>query len=107
MSDGPGGIDLAIAAAREHTTTSRRTRAHVIVCHDLNTKSRTLLDLFILANNVAPEACAAVARELAEDILRDVLILKTDLDAIESFARRQIARLDGGDEGGDNRRALR
>ena len=96
MSDGPGGIDIAITAAREHTTTSRRTRAHVIVCHDLNTKSRTLLDLFMLANSVDPEHCAAVARDLAEDILRDVSILKADLDAIEFFARRQIARLDSG-----------
>ena len=95
MSDNQRGIDIAIAAAREHTTTSRRTRAHVILCHDLNIKSRTLLELFMLANSVDPEACAAVARDLAEDILRDVSILKADIDAIEAFARRQIARLDG------------
>ena len=94
MSDGPGGIDIAINAAREHTTTSRRTRAHVIVCHDLNTKSRTLLELFMLASSVDPAMCAAVARDLAEDILGDVSILKADLDAIEFLARRQIARLD-------------
>jgi hypothetical protein len=96
VSDNQHGIDIAITAAREHTTTSRRTRAHVIVCHDLNTKSGTLLDLFMLANSVDADICAAVARDLAEDILRDVSILKADLDAIGSFARRQIARLDGG-----------
>ena len=59
-------------------------------------KNRTLLDLFMLAIRVDPEHCAAVARDLANDILRDVAILKAELDAINSFARRQLARLEEG-----------
>src|SRR5437763_7943820 len=82
-----------IAAAREHALTSRRTRAHVIICHDLDGKSRSLLDIFSLAGTVDPEVCAMVARELAEDILRDVALLKAELDGIEAFARRQLAGL--------------
>ena len=92
MSEIPPGVD--IAAAREHTTTSRRTRAHVIICHDLNSKSRSLLDLFMLATTVDAEICAAVARDLAEDILRDIKTLRAELDGIETFARGQLGRLD-------------
>jgi len=94
MSDIPSGVDTG--AAREHTTTSRRTRAHVIICHSLNTKSRTLLEIFSLADRVSPEVSAAVARELADDILRDVAFLRAELDGIEIFARGQLARLDRG-----------
>jgi hypothetical protein len=93
MVEKPAGID--IVAAREHTTTSRRTRAHVIICHSLNTKSRTLLDLFGLADRVSPDVYAAVARELADDILADVALLRAELDGIEIFARGQLARLNG------------
>ena len=92
MSDIPPGVD--VAAAREHTTTSRRTRAHVIICHDLNSKSRSLLDLFLLATTVDREICAAVARELAEDILCDLKTLRAELDGIEAFARGQLSKLD-------------
>ena len=93
MVEKPPCVD--IAAAREHTTTSRRTRAHVIICHSLNTKSRTLLDLFSLADHVSTEVRAAVARELADDILTDVTLLRAELDGIEIFARGQLARLNG------------
>jgi len=82
-----------IVAAREHAIASRRTRAHVIICHNLNGKSRSLLDIFSLAGTVSPEVCAMVARELAEDILRDVALLKAELDGIEAFARRQLTGL--------------
>jgi len=67
---------------------------HVIICHSLNTTSRTLLDLFSLADHVSPEARAAVTRELADDILADVALLRGQLDGIEIFARGQLARLD-------------
>ncbi len=93
MAAKPTGVD--IVAAREHTTTSRRTRAHVIICHSLNTKSRTLLDLFSLADHVSPEVRTAVARELADDILADVALLRAELDGIEIFAQGQLARLNG------------
>ena len=93
MVEKPPSVD--IAAAREHTTTSRRTRAHVVICHSLNTKSRTLIELFSLADRVSPQTCAAVARELAEDILTDVATLRAELEGIEIFARGQLARLNG------------
>ncbi len=82
-----------MAAVREHSIASRRTRVHVIVCHNLDTKSRSLLEIFSLADRVSPEICAAVARELAEDILSDVALLRRELDGIEAFARRQLAKL--------------
>jgi hypothetical protein len=34
-----------------------------------------------------------VARELADDILRDVALLKSELDGIEAFAHRQLEKL--------------
>src|SRR3981189_3679067 len=91
MSDKPP--PAALVAAGEHAIASRRTRAHVILCHNLDGKSRSLLDIFSLAGTVDPEVCAMVARELAEDILRDVALLKAELDGIETFARRQLAGL--------------
>jgi hypothetical protein len=84
-----------IVAAREHAITSRRTRVHVIVCHDLDRRSRDLFEIFSFAARVSPEVITAVGRELAADILRDVATLKTDLDSIEAFARRQLAKIDG------------
>ena len=41
---------MHISAAREHTVASRRrTRAHVVITHDLNAKNHTLYELFALA----------------------------------------------------------
>lgn len=91
MTDKPTAVD--IVAAREHAISSRRTRVHVIVCHDLNRKSRTLLELFSLASTVDPEVCAMIARELAEDIIRDADVLIADLENIKQFANRQLAKL--------------
>ena len=91
MPDKPSTVD--IVAAREHAVASRRTRVHVIVCHDLNRKSRTLFELFSLASNVDPEVCAMIARELAEDIIRDADLLIADLENIKQFANRQLAKL--------------
>ena len=91
MTDTPPAVD--IVAAREHSITSRRTRVHVIVCHDLNRRSHDLFEIFSLAGRVSDDVRAAVARELAEDILRDVAVLKTDLDEIEAYAQRQLASL--------------
>ncbi len=82
-----------ITAVREHSITSRRTRVHVIMCHDLDHKRRTLMELFGYAMTADPEACAAIARVLAEDILQDIALLKRELDGIEAFARRQLAKL--------------
>ena len=93
MPANPSPVD--IVAAREHTISSRRTRVHVIVCHDLKRSSHDLFEIFSLAGRASPEVIAAIGRELAEDILRDVAVLKADLDDIEAFARRQIAKLDG------------
>src|SRR5438045_289691 len=91
MSDKPPSID--IVAAREHAITSRRTRANVIICHNLDGKSRSLLDIFSLVATVDPEVCAMVARELAEDILRDIAFLKAELNGIEAFAQQQLTGL--------------
>ena len=87
--------DAHLVAARDHAITSRRTRAHVIICHNLDGKSRSLLDIFTLAATADPDVCAMVARELAEDILRDVALLKAELQGIEAFARHQLAKLGG------------
>ena len=83
-----------ITAVREHSISSRRTRVHVIMCHDLDYKRRTLMDAFGYSMTVDPEACAAIAQVLAEDILRDVELLKEELASIEAFARRQLAKLE-------------
>lgn len=83
-----------ITAVREHSISSRRTRVHVIMCHDLDYKRRTLMEVFGYTMTVDPEACAAIARILAEDILRDVEWLKEELAGIEAFARRQLAKLE-------------
>jgi hypothetical protein len=81
-----------ITAVREHSIGSRRTRAHVIVCHDLDAKRRTLLDMFRLVE-IHPEAVDAIARELAHDIIQDASFLIRDLEAIRAFAERQLAKL--------------
>ena len=83
-----------ISAVREHSISSRRTRVHVIMCHDLDYKRRTLMDVFSYSMTVAPEACVGIGRILAEDILRDVSLLKEELESIEAFAHRQLAKLE-------------
>ena len=83
-----------IAAAREHTVTSRRrTRAHVLITHNLDAQSRSLLELFQLGQRVDPELCVALARELAQDIIQDAELLMRELEGIRAFAERQLARL--------------
>ena|ERR1700736_1289982 len=91
MTGRSNNIDLA--AAKEHSISSRRTRAHVIICHDLDIRSRGLLDLFGLANRVSPELAQAAARELAQDIIVDCNALITELQSIKAFAERQITKL--------------
>jgi len=86
-------MPVDIVAAREHSITSRRTRAHVIVCHDLNSKFHTLYEMFRYADKVSPEALAAVTRELAADILQDAEMLIAELEGIKAFAERELARL--------------
>ena len=86
----PPGVDLV--AAREHSITSRRTRVHVIVCHDLDAKSHSLFELFGFANRVSPEVLAALTRELAGDIIRDAEMLIQQLENIKAFAERQLAK---------------
>src|ERR1700723_1474043 len=81
-----------ISAVHEHSIGSRRTRAHLIACHDLDGKRRTLLDLFRLVE-IHPEAVDAIARELALDIIQDASFLIHDLEGIKAFAERQLAKL--------------
>ncbi len=87
----PLGVDLV--AAREHSITSRRTRVHVIVCHDLDAKSRSLYEMFGFADKVAPEVLAALTRELADDIIGDADMLIRQLEEIKAFAQRHLAKL--------------
>ena len=91
MAYQPAAVDLA--AAREHSTTSRRTRAHVIVCHDLDARAHTLYEMFGFADRVSPEVLAALTRELAADIIQDADALIRELEGIKSFAERQLAKL--------------
>jgi len=82
-----------IAAVREHSIGSRRTRVHVIVCHDLNARAHTLLEMFGFADKVSPEILDAITRELAKDIVRDADMLIRELEGIKAFANRQLAKL--------------
>src|SRR6266446_3570896 len=91
MAAKPPGVD--IVAAREHSITSRRTRVHVIVCHDLNARAHTLYEMFRFADMVSPETLDALTRELADDILRDADVLIAELEDIKAFAKRQLTTL--------------
>src|ERR1700689_772084 len=91
MADTLTAVD--IVAAREHSINSRRTRVHVIVCHDLNARSHSLLEMFRFADRVSPEVLDAITRELAQDILRDADMLIRELEGIKAFANRQLAKL--------------
>src|SRR5205085_11259826 len=91
MTGEPTAVD--IVAAREHAITSRRTRVHVIVCHDLNLRSHTLYEMFGFANRVSPEVLAALTEELAGDIIRDAEMLISELEGIKAFAERQLATI--------------
>ena len=91
MSDKPQGID--IVAVREHSITSRRTRVHVIICHNLDERAHTLYEMFRFADKVSPETLEALTRELADDIVRDADMLIAELQRIKDFAQRQLAKL--------------
>jgi len=91
MADIPPGVD--IIAAREHSITSRRTRVHVIVCHDLDARAHSLYEMFRFADRVSPEVLEALTRELAEDIFRDADVLIEQLQHIKAFAERLLAKL--------------
>ncbi|MGC2411375.1 MAG: hypothetical protein WA459_01590 [Stellaceae bacterium] len=80
-------------AVREHSITARRTRVHVIVCHDLNERAHTLYEMFRFADRVSPEALDALTRDLAGDIISDADLLIGDLQRIKAFAERQLAKL--------------
>lgn len=82
-----------IVAVREHSITSRRTRVHVIVCHDLDARSRTFYEMFRFADRVSPEVLEALTRELGEDIIRDSDLLIRELQGIKAFAQRQLEKL--------------
>lgn len=88
MTEKLTGVD--IAAAREHSITSRRTRVHVIVCHDLDSRCHTLHAMFGFADRVSPEVLDALTRELAEDIIRDADLLIRELQGIKVFAQHQL-----------------
>lgn len=86
----PPSVD--IVAVREHSITSRRTRVHVIVCHDLDAKSNSLYEMFRFADKVSPETLDALTRELAHDILSDADMLIGELQRIKDFTLRQLAK---------------
>ena len=91
MAAKPQAVD--IVAAREHSITSRRTRVHVIVCHDLNARAQSLYEMFRFADRVSPEALEALTRDLAADIIQDADMLIAELEGIKTFAERELARL--------------
>ena len=91
MPEKPQAVD--IVAAREHSIASRRTRAHVIVCHDLNARAHSLYEMFRFADRVSPEVLDALTRELASDIVRDADLLIAELEGIKAFVDRQLEKL--------------
>jgi hypothetical protein len=91
MPEKPPGVD--IVAVREHSVTSRRTRVHVTVCHDLDARSHSLYEMFRFADRVFPEVLEGLTRELADDIVNDADMLIADLQRIKDFAQRQLAKL--------------
>ena len=91
MADKATKVDLT--AAREHSMTARRTRAHVIVCHDLDARAHTLYEMFRFADRVSPEILDALTRELASDIMHDADLLIAELEGIKAFVDRQLAKL--------------
>lgn len=91
MANTPTAVD--IVAAQEHSLTSRRTRVHVIVCHDLDARTHSLYEMFRFADRVSPEVLDALSRELADDIMRDADMLIGELQRIKDFAQRQLAKL--------------
>jgi hypothetical protein len=90
MPEKPQAVD--IVAAREHSIASRRTRAHVIVCHDLNARAHSLYDIFGFADRMSPEVLAALTRELAADIIQDADVLIRELEGIKAFGEHQLAK---------------
>ena len=82
-----------ISAAREHSIGSRRTRVHVIVCHDLDSKSHSLSEMFRYAEKVGEQALAIITHQLADDIIADADLLIRELRGIKAFAERQKAKL--------------
>lgn len=93
MPEKLSGVD--IAAVREHSITSRRTRVHVIVCHDLDAHSHSLYEMFGFADRVSPEVLEALTRELADDIMRDADTLIAELQRIKAFAERPTRKAAG------------
>ena len=91
MAEKPPPVD--IVAAREHSINSRRTRVHVIVCHNLNARAHSLYVMFHFADQVSPEILDALTRELANDIISDADVLIAELEGIKAFANRQLAKL--------------
>jgi hypothetical protein len=91
MTDKPSAVD--IVAAREHSINSRRTRVHIIVCHDLNARAHSLYEMFRFADRVSPEVLEALTRDLASDIIRDADMLIAELEGIKAFANRELAKL--------------
>jgi len=82
-----------ISAAREHSITSRRTRVHVVMCHDLDYRTKSLVQMFGMANRVSLETLAEVVEMLANDIIHDADLLIRELEGIKAFANRQLTKL--------------
>jgi hypothetical protein len=81
-------------AAKEHTINSkRRTCAHVILTHDINTKTKSIMQMFRYGVDVSPAACVEIIEALADDILSDVEVLMQDLENIKQWALKQKAKL--------------
>jgi hypothetical protein len=82
-----------ISAAREHSVSSRRTRVHVVMCHDLDYRTKSLVQMFGMANRVSPEILSEVVEMLANDIIHDADLLIRELEGIKAFANRQRTKL--------------
>jgi hypothetical protein len=65
--------------------------AHVVVFHDFDFRKGAIVDLFRLSEEHAQQA-RYIAQQMCDDLLRDVAELRTELDQIEAFAKRQLQR---------------
>jgi hypothetical protein len=81
-----------LEAVALRTVKARRTSVRLFLFHEIDEKARDLLSIFKMAEYAREEICNAIAREMAESILRDVEILQQDLDHWRRFAEKQLEK---------------